>query len=229
MPEGASLPKVAATRSYGATVRLTGGTVDAALAAARSYTDDNASTFVHPFDHPDVIAGQGTVGLEILEQCPDVRTILVGAGGGGLLAGVATAVKAHKPDVQVIGVQAANAAAWPPTLAAGRVMRLDPLSTMADGIAVGRPGDIPFGIVRALVDAVVTVSEESLSQALLLCLERTKLVVEPAGAASVAALLDAPGRFEPPVVAVLTGGNIDPLLLLHLLRHGMAGAVDSCA
>ena len=137
--------------------------------------------FIHPFDHPDIIAGQGTVGLEILEQCPEVRTIVVGIGGGGLAAGIAVAVKALRPDVRIVGVQAAGAAAYPPSLAAGRPVSIENPATMADGIKVGRPGDVPFRIIGDLVDEVRTVSEDDLSSALLLCLERAKLVVEPAG------------------------------------------------
>lgn len=150
--------------------------------------------------------------------------MLVGTGGGGLLAGVATAIKAHKPDVRVVGVQAEGAAAWPQALAAGHPVTLDSLTTMADGIAVSRAGDVPFSIVQEYADGMVTVSEESLSQALLLCLERAKLVVEPAGAAPIAALMDTPDNFVPPVVPIVSGGNIDPLLLLRVLRHGMAVA-----
>jgi threonine dehydratase len=224
MPAGAPLPKVVATRAYGAEVVFDGPGVDACLAAAKSYAHENGAVFIHPFDHPDVVAGQGTIGLEILEQCPDVRTILVGVGGGGLVAGIAVAVKAVRPDVRVVGVQAEQAAAFPPSLAAGRPVVVEPATTMADGIAVGRPGDLTFELVSKLVDSVVTVSEESLSQALLNCLERSKQVVEPAGAAGVAALLDQPQAFEPPVVTVLSGGNIDPLLLSKVLRHGLAVA-----
>ena len=221
MPEGAPLPKVAATESYGAHVRFAGHTVDEALVAARDFAAGTGATFIHPFDHPDVIAGQGTLGLEILEQCPQVRTILVGTGGGGLLAGVATAVGELAPDVRVVGVQAAGAAAYPPSLAAGHPVALQAMQTMADGIKVGRPGDVPFGIVSELVDDVRVVSEESLSKAMLLMLERAKLVVEPAGAAAVAALMDAPKAFATPVVAVLSGGNIDPLLMMRMIRHGL--------
>lgn len=224
MPVGASLPKVEATREYGAEVRLHGQVVDEALRAARAYAERTGAVFIHPFDHPDVIAGQGTVGLEILEQCPKVRTIVVGVGGGGLLAGTALAVKSLRPEVRVVGVQAAGAAAYPPSLAAGRPVALDSVATMADGIMVGRPGDVPFGIVADLVDEVRTVSEDDLSSALLLCLERAKLVVEPAGASPVAALLADPGSFEGPVVAVLSGGNVDPVLMQRILRHGMAAA-----
>ncbi|HEX6936169.1 MAG TPA: threonine ammonia-lyase [Actinomycetes bacterium] len=224
MPEGAPIPKVQATRAYGAQVRFHGHSVDQALAEAKRFADESGAVLVHPFDHPDVVAGQGTVGLEILEQVPDVRTIVVCTGGGGLLAGIALAAKAERPDVRVVGVQAESAAAYPASLAAGHPVALEKMATMADGIAVGCPGQVPFSIVRELVDDVVTVSEESLSRALLLCLERAKLVVEPAGAAGVAALLDDPRAFEPPVAVVLSGGNIDPLLLMRVLRHGLAVA-----
>ncbi|MFZ5852125.1 MAG: threonine ammonia-lyase [Actinomycetota bacterium] len=224
MPQGAPLPKVAATEAYGAEVRFSGHTVDEALAAALDHAVATGAVLVHPFDHPAVVAGQGTVGLEILEQCPDVRTVLVCTGGGGLVGGIALAVKAARPDIRVVGVQAEAAAAYPPSLAVGHPVTLESMATMADGIAVGRPGDLTFALVSALVDEVVTVGEESLSRALLLCLERAKLVVEPAGVAAVAALLDAPRAYEPPVVVVLSGGNVDPLLLLRLLRHGMAAA-----
>ncbi|MGW5620957.1 threonine ammonia-lyase [Streptomyces olivaceus] len=222
MPKGAPLPKVSATREYGAEVRLHGQVVDETLAAAQEYAERSGAVFIHPFDHPDVIAGQGTVGLEILEQCPEVRTVVVGIGGGGLVAGIAVAVKAVRPDVRIVGVQAEGAAAYPPSLAAGRPVAVENPVTMADGIKVGRPGDVPFGIVGELVDEVRTVSEDELSTALLLCLERAKLVVEPAGASPVAALLSAPGTFAGPVVAVLSGGNVDPVLMQGVLRHGMA-------
>jgi threonine dehydratase len=221
MPKGAPLPKVSATREYGAEVRLHGQVVDETLAAAQEYAAGTGAVFIHPFDHPDVIAGQGTVGLEILEQCPEVRTIVVGVGGGGLAAGIAVAVKALRPDVRIVGVQAAGAAAYP-SLAAGHPVSVRNPATMADGIKVGRPGDVPFGIVGELVDEVCTVTEDELSAALLLCLERAKLVVEPAGASPVAALLSRPGAFEGPVVAVLSGGNVDPVLMERVLRHGMA-------
>ncbi len=224
MPVGAPLPKVAATREYGAEVRLHGQVVDETLAAAQEYAEETGAVFIHPFDHPDIVAGQGTLGLEILEQCPEVRTILVGVGGGGLAAGIAVAVKALRPDVRVIGVQAAGAAAYPPSLAAGHPVAIPSPATMADGIKVGRPGDVPFELVCDLVDDVVTVSEDALSSALLLCLERAKQVVEPAGASPVAALLSEPGAFEGPVVALLSGGNIDPLLMQRVLTHGLAAA-----
>jgi threonine dehydratase len=225
MPVGAPLPKVAATHDYGADVRLYGQVVDETLRAAQEHALETGAVFIHPFDHPDVVAGQGTVGLEILEQCPEVGTIVVGVGGGGLAAGVAVAVKALRPDVRVVGVQAEGAAAYPPSLAAGRPVALQSVATMADGIQVGRPGDVPFRIVDELLDEVCTVSEDELSSAVLLCLERAKMVVEPAGASPVAALLAGPEAFgNGPVVALLSGGNVDPLLLQRILRHGMAAA-----
>ncbi|AVZ74992.1 threonine ammonia-lyase [Streptomyces lunaelactis] len=224
MPAGAPLPKVAATRQYGAEVRLQGQVIEETLAAAQEYAHDTGAVFIHPFDHPDIIAGQGTVGLEILEQCPEVRTIVVGMGGGGLAAGIAVAVKALRPDVKLIGVQAEGAAAYPPSLAAGHPVSIESPATMADGIKVGRPGDVPFKIIGDLVDEVRTVSEDALAGALLLCLERAKLVVEPAGASPVAALMSDPHAFQGPVVALLSGGNVDPLLMQRILRHGMVAA-----
>jgi threonine dehydratase len=224
MPTGAPIPKVQATRGYGAEVVFHGHTVDECLVAAREHASRTGAVLIHPFDHVDVVAGQGTCGLEIVEQCPDVRTVLVCTGGGGLLAGIATAVKAVRPDVRVVGVQAGEAAAYPASLAAGRPVPLERMRTMADGIAVGCPGEVPFALVQALVDDVVTVDEDLLARAMLFLMERAKQVAEPAGAAGVAALLEHPTDFEPPVVAVVSGGNIDPLLLMQVLRHGMLAA-----
>jgi threonine dehydratase len=225
MPHGAPMPKLVATRAYGAEIEQVGTTIDECLVKAREWEAQTGAVLIHPFDHRDIVAGQGTCGLEILQECPDVRTIVVSAGGGGLLAGIATAVKALKPDVRVIGVQAEQAAAYPLSLAAGKPVAFENMQTMADGIAVGMPGDVPYALVRDLVDSMETVSEEALSRALLFLLERAKLVVEPAGAAAVAHLLGSQGRhFDGPVVAVLSGGNIDPLLLLRIIRHGMAAA-----
>jgi threonine dehydratase len=226
MPVNAPLPKVQATRAYGAEVEFAVGSVDDCLVHARAWSERTGAVLIHPFDHADIVAGQGTVGLEILEQVPDVATVLVCTGGGGLLAGIATAVRALRPEVAVIGVQAEGAAAYPASLSVGEPLALGAMTTMADGIAVGRPGDVPFALVQALVDGVVTVSEELISRALLFLLERAKLVVEPAGAAGVAAMLDPElaTRLKPPVVAVLSGGNIDPLLMMRVIRHGMAAA-----
>jgi threonine dehydratase len=211
MPERAPLPKVQATRGYGADVMLRGASVEDALDEALRVSMRTGAIFIHPYDHPDIVAGQGTLGFEIIEQCPQARTILVPVGGGGLAAGVAVAVKGLDPSVHVVGVRAEAAAVRAHT-------------TLADGIAVASLGDIPSALLEALADGLVTATEAGLSRALLLCLERAKQVVEPAGAAAVAALLEHPGEFEPPVVAVLSGGNIDPLLLSKLLRHGLTAA-----
>ncbi|GAB2875820.1 threonine ammonia-lyase [Nocardioides pacificus] len=229
MPEGAPIPKEKATRGYGADVVFHGRYIDQALVAAKQYAEETGAVLIHPFDHQDIVAGQGTCGLEILEQAPDVRTVLVPTGGGGLAAGVATAIKetrarAGHHDVRIVAVQAEGAAAFPGSLAAGHPVPIGDMLTMADGIAVGCPGEVPFEAVRRYVDDVVTVSEESLSRALLALLERAKLLVEPAGAAAVAALLDNPSAYETPAVAIVSGGNIDPLLLGKVIRHGLAAA-----
>jgi len=222
MPVAAPLPKVAATKGYGASVQLVGANVDESLVAAREFAERTGASFIHPFDHPDTIAGQGTVGLEILDQVPDVKTIVTGIGGGGLISGIAVAVKALRPNVQVIGVQAAGAAAFPPSLRQGHPVRLEQLNTIADGIAVLRPGELTFQHVSKLVDDVVTVTDEQISRALLMLLERGKLVVEPAGGVGVAALLSGVIKTETPAVAVLSGGNIDPVLLMRVIEHGLS-------
>ena len=224
MPEGAPIPKENATRGYGADVVFAGRFLDDSLAAAREFQERTGAVLIHPFDSTEIVAGQGTVGLEILEQFPEVETVVVPCGGGGLLSGIAVAVKALRPDVRLIGVQAEGAAAFPASLAAGHPVKLTSMSTMADGIAVGLPGEVTFAAVRDLVDDIITVSESSLSRAVLATLERAKLVAEPAGAAAVAAILDDPARFASSTVAVLSGGNIDPLLLGKVIQHGMAAA-----
>ena len=232
MPLGVALPKLAATKDHGAEVVLHGENVDEALAQAQRYADETGAVFIHPFDNTDVIAGQGTIGLEILEQDPNVDTIVMGVGGGGLLSGVAVAVKAKAKelgrDIKIIGVQAENAAAYPPSLAADAVVPLDRVSTIADGIAVGKPGQLPFQIIRELVDDVVTVSEDGLAQALIFLLERSKMVVEPAGASGVAALLEGKlkeiGIESKNTVVVLSGGNIDPMLMLKVIQRGLSAA-----
>ncbi|MCM0622333.1 threonine ammonia-lyase [Nocardioides sp. BSK12Z-4] len=224
MPEGAPIPKERATRAYGADVVFAGSSLTTALAAAQEHAESTGAVFIHPFDHVDVVAGQGTVGLELVEQLPELASVVVPTGGGGLLAGVAIAVKTLRPDVRVIGVQAKDAAAFPASLAQGRPVPLTQLATMADGIAVGAPGELTLAAVREHVDDVVTVSEDLLARAVQGLVERAKLVAEPAGAAAVAAMLDDPSRFPTPAVAVVSGGNIDPLLLGKVIRHGMAAA-----
>jgi threonine dehydratase len=222
MPVGAPIPKVNATRGYGAEVRFHGEYLTQALVMAQEFSDTTGAVFIHPFDHTDIMAGQGTCGLEILRQAPEAATVLIPTGGGGFLAGVATAIKESRPDIRVVGVQAEEAASFPESLRQGSPVALEKMTTMADGIAVARPGDIPFAAIQKYVDDVVTVSEDSLSRALVMLLERTKTVVEPSGAAAVAALMDQPKAFGTPVVAVLSGGNVDPLLLGKLIRHGLA-------
>jgi len=224
MPQGATIPKVEATKGYGADVEFAGSSIDEALVEARAFSDRTGAILIHPFDHQDIVAGQGTLGLEILEKIPDVKTVVVCTGGGGLLAGVALAIKSLNPEVTVIGVQAEGAAAYPASLAVGSPQKLDNMSTMADGIAVGLPGAIPFEIVKEHVDEIMTVSEDQLSSAALLLLERAKMVVEPAGAAATAAVMAWPKKFEAPVAVVLSGGNVDSLLLLRIIRHGMAAS-----
>ncbi len=224
MPHGAPIPKFEATRGYGADVHFHGTTIDEALVAAQEFADRTGAIFIHPFDHEHIVAGQGTIGLEILAQNPDVKTVAVCTGGGGLLAGAALAIKTLRPDIRIVGVQAEEAAAYPPSLAAGSPQKLAKMTTMADGIAVGRPGDIPFALIQQYVDDIITVSEDSLARALLLTLERSKLMAEPAGIAAVAAVLDNPDAFEGPVVATISGGNIDPQLLSRVLRTGLAAA-----
>jgi threonine dehydratase len=221
MPATAPLPKVEATRSYGAEVVLIGSGFDEAYEAAQKWTADNGAVFVHPFDHPDIIAGQGTLGLEILDQVPDAGTIVVPMGGGGLISGIAAAVKARKPDTRIVGVEAAGAAAFPASLAAGQPCALDSVSTIADGIAVKTPGELTLAHVRELVDECVTVPDEAIARAVLLLVERAKQVVEPSGAAGLAAVLEGSPTLLEPVVVLLCGGNVDPLLLGRIISSGM--------
>jgi threonine dehydratase len=226
MPATAPFPKVAATRGYGAEVVLGGIVFDDALTAALEHADRTGAKFVSPFDDPLVIAGQGTVGLEVAEQAPAAGTVVVSVGGGGLISGVAAALKALRPDIRIVGVEAEGAASMTAALAAGRTVTLERIDTMADGIANKRVSDLTLAHVRALVDDVVTVSEEDLSRALLVLLERTKSVVEPAGAAPLAAALAGKLPDDPGDAAclILSGGNIDPTLLIRVIRHGLSAA-----
>ncbi|GAB3613934.1 threonine ammonia-lyase [Humibacter ginsengisoli] len=230
MPLGVALPKLQATRDYGAHVVLGGATVEEPLRAAAEFARDTGAILVPPFDHADVITGQAALGLDILDDVPDVETIVVPIGGGGLIAGVASAVKQRARlegrDIRIIGVQAENAAAFPVSLAAGAPTDIAVGPTIADGIAVGRPGALNFEIVRELVDDIVTVSDDDTARAILVLLERSKLVVEPAGAVGVAALLSgalqaSAGELGRTVV-VLSGGNIDPLLMQRVVDAGLA-------
>ena len=224
MPVEVALPKLAATQAYGAEVRLVGERLDDALAAAAAFAQQQGCAFVHPFDHPDIIAGQGTVALELVDQLPDLATVLLPVGGGGLISGIATVLRARRPEVRVVGVQAAGAASFEASLAAGQPTTLAQCDTIADGIAVKRPGDLTLAHVRDLVDDLVTVTDDQLADAVVLLLERAKLVVEPSGAAGVAALTTGVAKVSSPAVAVLSGGNIDPLLLQHLVTGGLTRA-----
>ena len=226
MPATAPFPKVAATRGYGAEVVLGGAVFDDALTGALAHAERSGATFVSPFDDPLVIAGQGTVGLEVAEQAPEAGTVVVSIGGGGLISGVAAALKALRPGIHVVGVEADGAASMTAALAADRPVPLERIDTMADGIAVKRVSDLTLAHVSALVDEVVTVSEEDLSRALLVLLERTKAMVEPAGAAPLAAALAGklPEDSAGPACLVLSGGNIDPTLLIRVIRHGLTAA-----
>lgn len=230
MPVGVAIPKFQATRAYGADVVLSGSIVDETLRAAADFAAETGAVLIPPFDHADVIAGQGTLGLEILDEVPDVSTIVVPIGGGGLISGVASAVKQRAAregrTIRVIGVQAANAAPYPASLEAGEPTEIGLVATIADGIAVSKPGVLNFEIIRDAVDAVVTVTEDDMARALLVLLERAKLVVEPAGAAGVAAILAGHVQHEGPgsVVAILSGGNIDPLLMQRVIAHGLAAS-----
>jgi threonine dehydratase len=228
MPLGVPVPKLLATRGYGADVVLEGATVETPLRLAAEFAERTGAIFIHPFDHRDVIVGQGTLGLELYHDLPEVDTVVLGIGGGGLIAGVAAAIKERAAldgrTVRIIGVQAENSAAYPTSLELGHPVDVLTRPTIADGIAVARPGAIPFEIIRELVDEVVTVTEDDIARALLVLLERAKQVVEPAGAVGVAAILAGKVHATGPVISVLSGGNIDPLLLQRVVAHGLAAS-----
>ncbi|MCW2785288.1 MAG: ilvA [Marmoricola sp.] len=228
MPIGVALPKLSATREYGADVVLSGHVVDETLRAAATFAEETGAVFIHPFDHADVVAGQGTLGLEILEDRPDVDTIIVPIGGGGLISGVASAVKQKAAElgrsVRIIGVQAANAAAYPGSLVNGPPTEITIVPTIADGIAVSKPGELNFDIIAEMVDEVITVEDDDIARALLVLLERAKLVVEPAGAVSVAAILAGKIHATGTTVAILSGGNIDPLVMERIISYGLAAS-----
>lgn len=229
MPSGVALPKLQATRGYGADVQLVGDVVDETLQAAAEFSERTGAVLIHPFDHHDVIAGQGGLGLEILDQVPDVGTVVVPIGGGGLIAGVASAIKQRAArdgrSVRIIGVQAANAAAYPVSLERGEPTSIQLAPTIADGIAVGRPGVLNFEIISSgVVDEIVTVTDDETARALLALLERAKLVVEPAGAVGVAALLAGRLNTVGPTVFILSGGNIDPMTMERVISHGLVSS-----
>jgi threonine dehydratase len=216
MPQDAPMAKVDATKSYGASVELAGEGFDEALDAARRSAEETGAAFVHAFDDELVIAGQGTVGLELAEQVPDAEVVVVPVGGGGLASGIALALAELRPDVRIVGVQAAACAPF-----AGEPYRG---FTIAEGIAVKQPGELTSAILREHLDEVVTVSDEEISEAIVLLMERTKLVVEGAGAAGLAALLAGRVPGDGAVCVVLSGGNIDATLLITVMRHGLTQA-----
>jgi threonine dehydratase len=228
MPVGVALPKLQATRDYGAAVELRGLDFQTALAAAIEHVERTGATFVPPYDHHDIIEGQGTLGLEILDQVPDASTVVVPVGGGGLAAGVASAIRQRAARdgrrVRIVGVQAERAACYIDSLEAGEPTTIVTEPTIADGIAVARPGELPFAIIRDAVDEIVTVSEDDIARALIMLLERAKLVVEPAGAVTTAAIMTGLVASDGPTVAVLSGGNIDPLFMERVIARGLAAS-----
>jgi threonine dehydratase len=213
MPQDAPMAKVEATVNYGAKVELTGEGFDEALASALAVTERTGATFVHAFEDERVIAGQGTIGLEVAEQLPHLETFVVPIGGGGLASGIALALRELRPDVRVVGVQAAACAPYTGSQEHG--------FTIADGIAVKKPSELTGAILRDTLDDIVTVADEEISEAIVLLLERAKLVVEGAGAASLAAVLAGRVGGSGQVCALLSGGNIDPTLLISVMRHGL--------
>ncbi|MCU1546233.1 MAG: threonine ammonia-lyase [Homoserinimonas sp.] len=228
MPVGVALPKLQATRHYGAEVVLRGHTVDEPLRAAAEFADRTGAVLIPPFDHADVVAGQGTMGLEILDQVPDLDTVIVPIGGGGLISGVASALRQKLAGtgrtLRVIGVQAANAAPYPLSLENGEPTEIRLHPTIADGIAVSKPGILNFEIIKDVVDEIVTVTDDEIARALLVLLERAKLVVEPAGAVVVAAILSGQLKDMGTTVAILSGGNIDPQVMERVISRGLAAS-----
>jgi threonine dehydratase len=221
MPETAPVAKIDAAEALGATIHLLGSTLDESLAAAHERAEQEHFAFVHPFDDPAVVAGQGTLGLELLAQVPDIAMVVVPIGGGGLASGVAIALKSQLPHVRVVGVQVAACAPFPASLETGEPVAVDSALTIADGIAVKRPGDVTVPLVKRWVDEIVVVPEDEVGEAMVFLLERSKLVVEGAGAVGVASLLD--GIVSPPptgtTVVILSGGNVDGGLLAQIMRR----------
>ncbi|NQX29435.1 threonine ammonia-lyase [Microbacteriaceae bacterium VKM Ac-2854] len=228
MPIGVALPKLEATRDYGADVVLRGHIFNESLAAAQEFAERTGAVFVPPYDHVDVITGQGTLGLEMLEQAPDIDTVVIPIGGGGLIAGVASAMKQQAATrgrtLRVIGVQAANAAPYPISLAQGEPTAISITPTIADGIAVAKPGTLNFEMIREIVDEVITVEDDDTARAMLVLLERAKLVVEPAGAVGVAAILTGKVTESGRTAVILSGGNIDPLMMERVISRGLAAS-----
>jgi threonine dehydratase len=220
MPTSVPIAKAEATTALGAHVRLVGDTVDEALLAAQERARDGGLAFVHPFDDPVVVAGQGSLGIELLQQVGDLRRVIVPVGGGGLISGVAIAVKSQRPDAEVIGVQVEACSPFPASLAAGEPVAVPSALTIADGIAVKRPGRLTLDLIKQWVDGIVVVTEEEVAEAMVFLLERAKLVVEGAGAVGVAALLSGRiGAAAGTTAVILSGGNVDPGLLASIARR----------
>jgi threonine dehydratase len=221
MPDGAPIAKLEATAALGARVVIGGDSVDACLVAALERAEEAGMAFVHPFDDPDVVAGQGTLGLELLEDLPDLATVVVPVGGGGLASGVAIAVKSARPDVRVVGVQVETVAAYPASLKAGHPVAVETALTIADGIAVKRPGELTLPLIARWLDDVVTVPEDEVAEAMVLLMEKAKLVVEGAGAVGVAALLggEVQAAATGTTCVILSGGNVDAGLLATVARR----------
>ena len=222
LPDGAPISKVEATRKYGADICLVEGVYDDAYNRALQLKDEKGYTFIHPFNDEDVIAGQGTIGLEVLEQLPDVDVVIVPVGGGGLISGVAFAIKSLNPNVKVYGVQASGAPSMLRSVANGKIEKLDEVSTIADGIAVKEPGDVTFQMCQKYVDGIVSVSEDEIAAAILALIEQQKLIAEGAGAVSVAAAMfnkvDVKGK---KVCCLVSGGNIDVTILSRVIKRGL--------
>ena len=222
MPDGAPISKVQATKSYGAEVALVKGAYDDAYQYACKLQEEEHATFIHPFDDPDVIAGQGTIGLEILDQLKDVDVIVVPVGGGGLISGVAYAAKSLKPDIKIYGVQAREAASMADSLKYDEQVTLNTVNTFADGIAVKHPGDLTFELIKDYVDGVVTVTEDEIAVAILALIEKQKLIAEGAGAVSLAAVMADKIPVEGKnVVCLVSGGNIDVNILSRVITRGL--------
>lgn len=222
MPIGAPVAKVTATQSYGAKVVLHGSVYDEAYEKALEIQKETGATFLHPFDDPDVIAGQGTIGLEILDELKDVDAIVVPIGGGGLISGIAIAAKSINPNIQIIGVEPENAASMKASVERGQVTSLTSCGSIADGIAVKTPGQLTFSIVKDYVDQIVTVSEDEIAKAILTLMEDEKIVAEGAGAASVAALMSGKINLKnSKIVSMISGGNIDMNMVMNIIDSGL--------
>lgn len=230
LPDGAPISKVEATKSYGANVCLVKGVYDDAYAEALRQRDENGYTFIHPFDDDNVIAGQGTIGLELIEQLPEMDAVIIPVGGGGLISGVAFAIKSLNPNIKVYGVQASGAPSMFNSVHDHQIERLDSVSTIADGIAVKEPGENTFRYVSEYVDEIVTVTDDEISAAILALMEKQKLVTEGAGAVSVAAAMfnKVPVKGKK-VVCLLSGGNIDVTILSRVIKRGLLMTGRTCS